>query len=82
MKILINKATKDVANKMQLNQAREDLIPISGARGSPTAAAAAAAATRSAEEDQVSSPLLQGWEGERCCPAAGQTSVRMPGRAQ
>jgi hypothetical protein len=79
MKVWVNSAEKAVANKTQLNQARKDLNPISGARGSPTAAAAA---TRSAEEDQVSSPLLQGWEGERCCPATGSTSMRMPGRAQ
>jgi len=73
-----NIATKAVANKMQLNQAKKYLTPISGARGSPTAATTAV--TRSAEEDQVSSPLLQGWEGKRCCPAPGQTSMRMPGR--
>ncbi len=79
MKIWINNATKAVANKMQLNQDKKDLNRISGARGDSTAAAAA---TRPAEEDQVSSALLQGWEGERCCPATGQTSMRMPGRAQ
>ncbi len=69
MKVWVNNAEKAVANKMLLNQAIKDLTIISGARGSPTAATTAV--TRSAEEDQVSSPLLQGWEGERCCPATG-----------